>query len=313
MPLSIALFGQAPLAVDVLDRLLAEGHRIAGVFAPLAGDRPDPLAARAAALGLRSFQRRYYQKRSGEPVPEALAEYRELDVDLNVLASFTYFMPAALRDAPRHGSLCFHPSLLPRFRGGAALQWQVMCGEPETGVSIFIPDDGIDTGPVAVQRGGVQIAPDDTAGSLFFKKLYPLGVEALLEAVRDVERGTRKRFVQDEALATYQGLADDSVAAVDLGRSAAEIDRQVRGCDPQPGAFVRFGARVVRLLDTRLEPGNDALAPGTVRAVDASGLQIALRGGVLRVARVRADAGKEAAQAFAARAGLAPGARLENG
>src|SRR5262245_17801401 len=175
MPLSIALFGQAPLALDCLDGLLAEGHRIAGVFAPPAGDRPDPLASRAEALGLRCFRRRYFQKRTGEPVAEALAEHRSLGADLNVLASFTYFLPAAIRDLPRHGSLCYHPSLLPRYRGGAALQWQVMLGEPETGVSIFIPDDGVDTGPIAVQRGGVQIAPDDTAGSLFFKKLHPLG------------------------------------------------------------------------------------------------------------------------------------------
>jgi len=313
MPLSIALFGQAPLALDCLDRLLADGHRIAGVFAPAAGDRPDPLATRAEALGLRCIRRRYFQTRDGQPIARALEEHAELGAELNVLASFTSFLPAAIRDAARHGSLCFHPSLLPRFRGGAALQWQILEGEVETGVTIFVPDDGVDTGPIAVQRGGVQIAPDDTAGTLFFKKLYPLGVEAMLEAVRDVERGTRQRIVQDERLATHQRLVDDAVAAIDFGRSALEIDRQVRGCDPQPGAFVRSAGRVLRLYEARLEPGDDALAPGTVRAVDASGLGIALRGGTLRVARVRADAGKETAQQFAERAGLTPGARLENG
>jgi methionyl-tRNA formyltransferase len=313
MPLSIALFGQAPLALDCLERLLADGHRIAGVFAPPAGDRPDPLATRAEALGLRCFRRRYFQTRSGEPIPSALAEYRSLDAELNVLASFTYFLPAEIRDAPRHRSLCYHPSLLPRYRGGAALQWQILSGEVETGVSIFIPDGGVDTGPIAVQRGGVQIAPDDTAGTLFFKKLYPLGVEALLEAVRAIDRGNAQALVQDERLASHQGLVDDAVAAIDFARSAVEIDRQVRGCDPQPGAFARFAGQPLRLLDARLEPGDDGLPPGTVRAIDASGLHLALRGGTLRVARLRTTGAKETAQAFAERAGLAPGTRLANG
>ena len=313
MPLSIALFGQAPLALDCLDRLLADGHRIAGVFAPAAGDRPDPLATRAEALGLHCVRRRYFQTRDGQPIPRALDEYRHLGAELNVLASFTSFLPTAIRDAARHGSLCFHPSLLPRFRGGAALQWQILEGEVETGVTIFVPDDGVDTGPIAVQRGGVQIAPDDTAGSLFFKKLYPLGVEAMLEAVRAVDRGSAQRIPQDERLATHQGLVDEAVAAVDLARSAAEIDRQVRGCDPQPGAFLRYAGQPLRLHDARLELGDADLPAGTLRAIDAAGLHIALRGGTLRVARVRTSGGKETAQAFAERAGLAPGARLTNG
>src|SRR5262245_10533593 len=139
MPLSIALFGQAPLALDCLERLLADGHRIAGVFAP-AGDRPDPLATRAEALRLTCFRRRYFQTRDGAPIASAVEEHASLGAELNVLASFTYFLPAAIRDAPRHGSLCYHPSLLPRFRGGAALQWQVLSGEVETGVTIFVPD-----------------------------------------------------------------------------------------------------------------------------------------------------------------------------
>jgi methionyl-tRNA formyltransferase len=312
MKLRIALFGQAAFGVDTLERLRANGHEIAGVFAPPDGARPDPLAARALELGLPLVRRRFYRKKTGEPIEAALAEHRALGADLNVLASVQVFLPRVLTDAPKHKSLCFHPSLLPRFRGGAALQWQIILGEPETGVSIFVPDEGADTGPVVVQKGGVAISPRETAASLFFEKLHPLGVAALVEAVELVASGRAKTEVQDESRATHQGLVDDAVAAVRLDKPALEIDRLVRGCDPQPGAFLRWAGKPVRLFDAALGhavPGT----PGSVVECGAGGMVIALRGGSLRVKRVRAEAGKEAAEMFAARVGLAPGGRFESG
>jgi len=312
MSLRIALFGQAAFGRDTLERLRANGHEIAGVFAPPDAGRPDPLAARAVELGLPLVRRRFYRKKTGEPIAAALAEHAALAPDLNVLASVQVFLPRELTDAPKHKSLCFHPSLLPRFRGGAALQWQIILGESQTGVSIFVPDEGADTGPVVLQKGPVPIAGRETVTSLFFEKLQPLGVEALVEAVELVASGRARPRTQDESLATAQGLVDDTVAAIDLAKPAAEIDRLVRGCDPQPGAFLRLGAMPVRLFDAALEPAPEA-TPGSVVRCDASGLVIALRGGALRVARVRGDGAKEPAQAFAARVGLAAGGRLESG
>ena len=312
MALRIALFGQAPLAVDCLDRLLAEGHELVGVYAPPDTGRPDALATRADELALPLLRRRHFQKKSGEPIPAALETYGELGAELNVLASMTSFLPCEITNAPPHKSLCFHPSLLPRFRGGNAMQWQIISGERESGVTIFVPDAGVDTGPIVVQKGGVPIASDETTGTLFFSKLYPLGVEAIIEAVQKIDRGDAKPARQDDREASFQGLVDDETAAIDLGRSAGEIDRLVRGCDPQPGAFVRLAGAPLRLFDVQLEPGQNA-APGTICAIDDAGVALALRGGVLRVGRVRADAGKEAAQAWAKRAGVAAGARIESG
>ncbi len=309
MTLRIALFGQAPLAVDCLDRLLEAGHDVVGVFAPPDAGRPDPLAARADERGLALFRRRYFRRKNGEPIPAALDTYRGLDAELNVLASMTSFLPREITDAPPHRSLCFHPSLLPRFRGGNAMQWQIIEGEPETGVTIFVPDDGVDTGAIVVQKGGVKIERSDSTGSLFFVKLCPLGVEAIVEAVAAIDSGTAEPRAQDESRATFQGLVDDAVAAIDLAAPAEVIDRLVRGCDPQPGAFVRFGGEPLRLYDARLESGSGAPA-GTVESIDDGGLVLALEGGRLRVGRVRGDAGKEPAQAFAERAGLTPGARV---
>jgi len=312
MSLRIALFGQAAFGRETLERLRANGHAIAGVFAPPDAGRPDPLAERANELGLPLVRRRFYRKKTGEPIAAALAEHAALAADLNVLASVQVFLPRELTDAPRHKSLCFHPSLLPRFRGGAALQWQIILGEKETGVSIFVPDEGADTGPIVVQKGPIPIAPRETVTTLFFEKLQPLGIEALVEAVELVASGRARPTAQDESLATAQGLVDDSVAAIDLAKPAVEIDRLVRGCDPQPGAFLRLGGKPVRLFDVSLEPAA-AATPGSVMASDPSGLVVALRGGALRVGRVRADLGKEPAHAFAARAGLAAGGRFESG
>jgi methionyl-tRNA formyltransferase len=311
VPLRIALFGQAPLAVGCLDGLLGRGLEIAGVFAPPDAGRPDPLVARAEAQGLPVVRRRHYQKRSGEPIAEAVEAHRALGADLNVLASFTSFLPPAITDAPSRGSLCFHPSLLPRYRGGNAMHWQIIRGERETGVTIFVPDAGVDTGPIAVQRGGVAIGPHDTTGTLFFEKLCPLGVEALLEAVDQIARGTERPVPQDESLATHQGLVDDRVARIDLALPADVIDRLVRGCDPQPGAWLRAGELTVRLFDARLEPAaRPGARPGTLVEIDERGLRIAFRGADLRVARVRADQSKEPAHAFAKRHALAPGSTL---
>ncbi len=311
MALRIALFGQAQFGQETLDGLVKHGHKIVGVFAPPEGSRPDALAERAAALGLPVVRRRYFRKKSGEPVPEALEQYRSMNAELNVLASVQVFIPQAITDAPKHKSICFHPSLLPAYRGGAAIQWQIIDGVPRTGVSIFVPDEGADTGPVVVQKGGVRIDPTDTAATLFFNKLQPLGIEAILEAVDLIDAGKAKPQVQDESRASHQPLVTDEVAAIDLGRSAREIDRLVRGCDPQPGAFVRIRGQVVRLFDARFEPGGGT--PGEVVSVDDKGMVLALKEGRLHVGRVRADAAKEKAIEYAQRTGVAAGERFESG
>ena len=313
MSLRIALFGQAAFGRETLERVRANGHEVVGVFAPPASGRPDALAERAAELGIPLLRRRFFRKKTGESIPAALDEYRVLEADLNLLASVQVFLPREITDSPRLKSLCFHPSLLPRFRGGAALQWQIILGEPESGVSIFTPDDGVDTGPVVLQKSGVMLSPTETTATLFFEKLQPLGIAALVEAVELVASGRARPWQQDESLATAQGLVDDAVSAIDLALPAHEIDRLVRGCDPQPGAFLRLAERQVRLFEGSLLPAASGAAAGSVVASDGAGLAIALRSGVLRVKRVRADAGKEIATDFAKRVGLEVGHRFASG
>ena len=290
----IAVFGQAAFGKDVLLRLLEAGHDVVGVYVPPDKGRPDPLAAEAEARGLRLLRHARF-RRSGVAIPELVAEYRSLGAELNVMPYTTVILPSEIVDAPAAGSLCFHPSLLPRFRGGAAIPWQIILGERETGVTVFQPDAGVDTGPIVVQRGGVPIDDADNAASLYFQKLYPLGVEAVAEAVDLVDRGAARPRAQDESRATFQSLVDDAVAAIDFGRSAVELDRLVRGCDPQPGAHARLHGAPIRLYDGRFVAGEPGAPPGTLVRVGPEDVVVAGRGGALRIGRVKLGDGKKVA------------------
>jgi methionyl-tRNA formyltransferase len=291
----IAYFGQAPFGRDVLVRLLDAGHEVVGVYAPPAGARPDPLAEEAEKRGLRLLRPKTL-RRQGAAIPGRVAEHAALGAELNVLAFVTIILPPEIVDAPRHGSLCFHPSLLPKYRGGNALAWQILLGETESGVSVFRPDAGVDTGPIVVQKGGVAIEPHHTAASLYFEKLYALGVEAMVEAVELVASGRARYEPQDESRASFQGLVTD------------ELDRWIRGCDPNPGAHARLRGEVVRLFGARLASrGESGAAPGTVLDVAKDALRIAALGGVLEVAKLKVGA---AAKLAADQAGIAAGERL---
>jgi methionyl-tRNA formyltransferase len=306
MALRIALFGQAPFGRDTLVRLLEAGHEVVGVYAPPAGKRADPLAAEAEERGLPLFRHRRF-RRKGVAIPELVAEHRDLGADLNLLAFVTVILPEEIVDAPPQGSLCFHPSLLPRFRGGNALAWQIMLGEKEAGVTVFRPDAGVDTGPILMQKGPVPIADTDTTASLYFDKLYPLGLDAIAEAVAALADGSATFRDQDESRATHQGLVDDDTARLDWSKDAAELDRWIRGCDPQPGAWALRGSERVRLFGGRLEAGRGDGEPGTVLGLEADRLLLAARGGRLSVSRVRVGDGPKQA---AAECGLAAGDRL---
>lgn len=306
MALRIAVFGQAAFGRDVLQGLTKVGHEIVGVYAPPAGARPDPLAEEAEAQGLPLFRHKRF-RRKGAAIPELVDEYRDLGAELNIMPFTTVILPSEIVDAPAHGSLCFHPSLLPRFRGGAAIPWQIILGERETGVTVFRPDEGVDTGPILVQHGGVEIEASDNAATLYFSKLYPLGLEAMAEAVASVDAGSAQFRIQDESAATFQGLVDDEAARIDWEQDATAIDRLIRGCDPQPGAHTKIGAETLRLYDCRVGPAVEGL-PGQVTASVDGRLEIAARGGTLSIGKARLG---RASKGAAGECGIDAGARLE--
>jgi len=297
----IVLIGQAAFAEKVLEGIRERGHEIAALYCPPdpLGGKVDPAKARALALKVPVRQHRSLK------VAQAREEIATLNADLGVLAYVTQIVPAAVFAAPRLGSICFHPSLLPRYRGGSAIPWQIIRGETRTGVSVFWTDEGIDTGPVLLQKEAA-IGPDDTGASLYYDTLFPLGVDCVLESVDLVAAGKAPRIVQDEAAASYDPLCRDEHAEVDWRRPVAEVYNLIRGCDPQPGAFSRRDQVPVRLYDAR-RVADAGAAPGVVAAIDESGVVIGAAGGAIRLRRLRADGAKGKAHEVAAAIGLAVG------
>ena len=298
----IALFGQAAFGADALKALQEAGEQIAGVSTPREpeGGRPDPLRVAAEDAGLPWLETRALRRE------ESFEAYRAWAPDLLVFAFVTDIIRKNVLDVPQHGAIQYHPSLLPKHRGISSMNWPVIAGETETGLTIFWVDEGIDTGPILLQRP-VEIRPEDTVGSLYFERLYPQGIEALVEATALVRQGNAPRIEQDHAEASYEPPFRDRHALIDWSRPAGALFNHVRGCDPQPGALAALGAANVRLFDPSLAPGAPDEPPGTVLATSSDGAQIAVIGGILTVARARPDGAAKAAAAEV----LTPGDRLE--
>jgi methionyl-tRNA formyltransferase len=177
-------------------------------------------------------------------------------------------------------------------------------------VTIFWPDDGWDTGPVLLQRE-VAIGPDDTTGSLYYDKLYNLGIDLLVESVGLVKAGKAPRIAQDESQATFEKGFSDRDARLDWSKPGVEVYRLVRGADPSPGAWSRLRERRVRLLDARLEPEASS-EPGVVAAVDESGVLVGTAAGALRFRKIGADDTPVGPANDAARSiGIKPGDRFQ--
>ena len=300
----IILIGQAAFAHRVLDGLRERGHDVAAVYCPpdAPGAKADPLKTRAQELDIPVHQ---HATLKGPAVAAELAAY---GADLGVLAYVTQIVPPPVFDAPRLGSICFHPSLLPRFRGGSAIPWQLIKGETRTGVTVFWVDPGIDTGPILLQKSAA-VGSDDTAGSLYYNTLFELGIATVLESVDLIAAGSAPRLPQDESQASYDPLCRDAHAHIDWDRSAAEVYNLIRGCDPQPGAYVLRAGNKVRAYDARRADAKSA-DPGVVAAIDAHGIVVGARGGSIAIGRLRVGDKKVAASDAAAALGLVVGMPL---
>lgn len=302
----IVLAGQASFGAKTLEALLEKGENVVAVYTPpdKPGGKPDPLKQAALLRSIPVFQPATYRNDT------VFNEYAALQPDLTVLAFVTDIIPARFFEAPTHGAICYHPSLLPRHRGGSAINWAVIMGDTRTGLTIFWPDGGIDTGPILLQKE-IDIGPEDTTGSLYFNHLFPMGVDAILESVALIKGDRAPRIPQDDSAATYEPICDDRVAGIDWSRPANEVFNLIRGCDPQPGAFTSWKGEKLRLYGARLSRESESAAPGTVVKIDEAGLHVALSGARLTVASVRfGKLGKQQASQWAGEAGLKAETRL---
>jgi methionyl-tRNA formyltransferase len=212
-------------------------------------------------------------------------------------------------NTPTHGTIQYHPSLLPRHRGPSAINWAIIHGDSVTGVAVFWPDEGLDTGPVLMLKE-VEITDDDTLGSLYFDKLFPLGVEAMIESVDLVRDGKAPQDMQDDEKATYESWCRKADAEIDWAKPVGDVYNLIRGTNPRPGAWTTIDGEEVGILDSEPVEGDPGAAPGEVVEVDGDRLVVAADGGAIAVRVVRAGSDKAAAGEYARAAGVQLGAQL---
>src|ERR1700742_177765 len=288
----IVVHGQQAFGKAVLEALLKRGDNVIAVYvAPeKPGAKADPLKEAALAANLPVYQPDSYKK------PEVLEQFKELKPDLQVMAFVTLFVPEEFLNLPTYGSIQYHPSLLPAYRGASAINWPIIKGESETGLSIFWPDNGLDTGDVLLQKR-TPISDTDTLGSVYFDRLFPMGVDAMMEAIDLVAAGNAPKVKQSEDLATYEGMCKAENAKIDWGKPWRQIDRLIRGCNPSPGAWATLDGKQLKIFDAKPLPAKDpkgiAGKIGEIVAIEADGFTVVCADGRFKITRVQPADGKK--------------------
>lgn len=280
--MKIALIGQAAFGEKVLDGLVSNGEKVSAVFcAPdKEGKKIDPLKTAAQAHGIKVLQFQRMRDR------DAIEAFLTLKADLAVMAFVTDIVPNEILDGTTHGTIQYHPSLLPKHRGPSSINWPIIQGDTMTGLTIFWPDKGLDTGPVLLQKK-IPIEPDDTLGSVYFDKLFPIGVNAMIEAVELIKSGRAQKLPQDHSLATYEGWCRSEQTVIDWSRPVTDIYNLIRGSDPNPGANTTLnGTRISFFMASKCEM-KPLEIPGTVIRLTPDGFQIAVTDGSIFVKRIQ--------------------------
>lgn len=293
--------GTPDFSVPVLDALVAAGHEIVAVYCQPprpAGRgkkmRPTPVHARAEELGF-DVRHPVSLKNSDEQ-----AAFAALNADVAVVVAYGLLLPQAILDAPKHGCLNIHASLLPRWRGAAPIHRAIMAGDAETGVCIMQMEAGLDTGPV-LSRTVTAIGAEETTAQLH-DHLSQIGARAIVNALNDLDQLVPE--VQPEDGVTYASKIDKAEARIDWTQSALEIDRQIRGLSPFPGAWCEIDGQRVKLLESRLSEG--AGQPGELLSDD---LVVACGNGAVQLLRLqRAGKAAQEAEVFQRGMGLTAGA-----
>ena len=301
----IAVHGQEAFGKAVLEKLLARGDNVVAVFcAPeKEGKARDPLAAYAEEKGLPLHQPTSWK------TPEARALMASFKPDLCVMAYVLLLVPQPVIDTPTYGTIQYHPSLLPMHRGPSSINWPIAKGATQTGLSIFWPNEGLDEGPILLQKH-CSIGPDETLGEVYFKKLFPMGVDAMIEAVDLVRAGKAPKIAQDLSKGSYESWFKKVLVEIDWSLPAGKVYNIIRAANPAPGAWSTIKGAKVDIYDCARADG--AGLPGEVLTISPGGMTVAANGGAILVKRVRAGAGpKIAACEFANASGITAGDRFD--
>lgn len=295
--------GTPDFSVPVLNALVEAGHEVVAVYCQPprpAGrgkkDRPTPVHARAEALGL---EVRHPTSLRNE---EAHHDFAALNADIAVVVAYGLILPQAVLDAPKKGCLNIHASLLPRWRGAAPIHRAIMAGDAETGICIMQMEAGLDTGPV-LMRKATAIGATETTGELH-DRLSAMGAELIVQALQQIDTLTPE--AQPEGGVTYAQKIDKTEAQIDWTRPAVDVDRQIRGLSPFPGAWTMIGTERVKLLGSRLSDQR-----GTAGTALDNVFTIACGSGAVTVTRAqRAGKGAQDTETFLRGMAVSMGTRL---
>ena len=292
----VAIVGQQDFGKAVLEAFLARDDEVAAVFcAPeKPGARPDALRTAAEEKGVKVYQ---FASLKSDAAKSAL---KGLGAELGIMAFVLQFAPQDFVTLPKHGTIQYHPSLLPKYRGPSSINWPIIRGDRQTGLTIFRPTDGLDEGPVILQKA-TPIGPDDTLGSVYFDRLFPMGVQAMLEAADLVMAGKHREVPQDESQATYEGWCRKAEARIHWANHVDFSYNVIRGCNPAPGAWTTLEGKELQIYDARKIPvrtfGAVQGKVGEVVAVSGQSFQITAQGGRIEVQRAKLGDGKKASAA----------------
>lgn len=306
----IAIVGQQDFGKAVMEAFLSRGDEVAAVFcAPeKEGARPDALRAAAQEKGLAVHQFKSLRD------AEAARAMQAARADIGIMAFVLQFAPQEFVTIPKRGTIQYHPSLLPKYRGPSSINWPIIKGDTETGLTIFRPSDGLDEGAVILQKK-TPIGPDDTLGTVYFDRLFPMGVQAMLEAADLVLSGKHIESAQDESQASYEGWCRAEEARIEWARPIDQVYNLIRGCNPAPGAWTTLDGKKLQIFDARKTlfrrfadvPGK----LGEVTAVTPQSFRVTAQGGSIEVLKARiADGKKVSGGELAQAAGIHAGSKL---
>ena len=296
----IVVHGQQAFGKAVLERLLEQGENIVAVCtAPDKEGRPmDPLKELAEENGLPVHQPASWK------TDEALALMKSFEADVCIMAYVLLFVPQPVLDAPKLGSFQYHPSVLPMHRGPSSINWPIAMGSEKTGLTIFWPNEGLDEGPILMQKH-CDIEADETLGDVYFNKLFPMGVDAMIESLALVKEGKAPRIEQNLDDGSYESWFGKDQARIDWSKNNDEVYNIIRAANPQPGAWFTFKEQPVKIYGA--EKLDQSGKPGEVLASDGNSFTVACAKGAIKISKVRADAGKISAGEYATAAGLQSG------
>jgi len=228
--------------------------------------------------------------------PEVLEKIKSFKADLCIMAYVLLMVPKIILDEPKYGTIQYHPSILPMHKGPSSINWPIYNGEKKTGITIFWPDEGLDTGPVLLQKY-CDISPDDTLGSLYFNKLFPLGVQAITESIELIEMGIAPKLYQDRKDGGYESWFGKSEAKIDWHNSANSIYNQIRASNPQPGAWCMLNGIEIKIYD--VVNSNLTGSSGEIINISNEGIVVGANDDSILVKKIRINKEKISAYDYA--------------